>query len=123
MVESAPAWLRAATGLFLIIVLAFVLGPLIVVVGVSFTAGDFVSFPPQGLSLRWYEHVLSSGVYTSAAYTSLKLAVVVTISATLIGAAAAIASDVTCTISAVTPAASASQAAIWFHVTDTSEVM
>lgn len=91
MVESAPVWLRIATGLFLAIVLAFVLGPLFVVVGVSFTAGDFVSFPPQGLSLRWYEHVLSSGVYTSAAFTSLKLAVVVTVSATVIGAAAAIA--------------------------------
>lgn len=89
MVESAPKFIRIAAAAYLVLILAFVLGPLVVVAGVSFTAGDYVTFPPQGLSLRWYEAVLSSSVYMSAAVTSLKLAVVVTISATLIGALAA----------------------------------
>lgn len=89
MVESAPKFLRIATAFYLIAILAFVLGPLVVVAGVSFTAGDYVTFPPQGLSLRWYEAILSSSVYVDAAITSLKLAVVVTITATIIGASAA----------------------------------
>jgi putative spermidine/putrescine transport system permease protein len=74
----------------LTIVLAFVLGPLVVVAAVSFTAGDYVTFPPQGLSLRWYEAVLAADVYTQAVITSLRLATVVTISATIIGTGLAI---------------------------------
>jgi putative spermidine/putrescine transport system permease protein len=91
MVEAAPRSIRAATALYLVAILLFVLGPLVVVAGVSFTAGEYVAFPPQGFSLRWYEEVLTSSVYVSAALTSLKLAVVVTLSATVIGAGAAIA--------------------------------
>jgi len=89
MVE-APRSIRAAAILYLAAIILFVLGPLVVVAGVSFTAGDYVTFPPQGLSLRWYEAIMSSTVYTSAALTSLQLAVVVTLSATVIGAGAAI---------------------------------
>jgi putative spermidine/putrescine transport system permease protein len=91
MVESARGSIRVVTGVYLAAILLFVLGPLLVVAGVSFTGGDYVTFPPQGLSLRWYEAVFNSSVYVSAALTSLKLAVLVTISATVIGAAAAIA--------------------------------
>ncbi len=91
MVESARGSIRAVTGVYLAAILLFVLGPLLVVAGVSFTAGDYVAFPPQGFSLRWYEAVFSSSVYVSAALTSLKLAVLVTIAATVIGAGAAIA--------------------------------
>jgi putative spermidine/putrescine transport system permease protein len=91
MVEAAPGSVRAGAVLYLAAILLFVLGPLVVVAGVSFTAGEYVTFPPQGLSLRWYEAILSSSVYTGAAQTSLKLAVVVTISATAIGTSAAIA--------------------------------
>lgn len=89
MVE-APRSIRAAATLYLAVILLFVLGPLVVVAGVSFTAGDYVTFPPQGLSLRWYEAIMSSSVYAGAALTSLQLAVVVTLSATAIGAGAAI---------------------------------
>jgi len=91
MVEAAPRSIRAATALYLAAVLVFVLGPLVVVAGVSFTGGEYIAFPPQGLSLRWYEAILTSSVYVGAAWTSLKLAVVVTISATVLGAGAAIA--------------------------------
>ena len=91
MVESARGSIRAVTGVYLAAILLFVLGPLLVVAGVSFTAGDYVAFPPQGFSLRWYEAVFNSSLYVSAALTSLKLAVLVTISATAIGACAAIA--------------------------------
>jgi putative spermidine/putrescine transport system permease protein len=91
MVKAVPMSVRVAAALFLALTLLFVLGPLIIVIGVSFTAGDYISFPPQGFSLRWYKAVLSSSTYTGTALTSLWLAIAVTISATLIGAAAAIA--------------------------------
>ena len=64
--------------------------PLGVVVAASLTAGQFLTFPPQGLSLRWYGDVLASEAYLSSAWTSLKVATLVTIAATVIGTAAAI---------------------------------
>jgi putative spermidine/putrescine transport system permease protein len=91
MVKAVPRWVRVSAAVFLAVILAFVLGPLIVVAGVSFTAGDYVAFPPEGVSLRWYSALLSSSIYLGSAVTSLQLAVVVTISATIIGAGLAIA--------------------------------
>jgi putative spermidine/putrescine transport system permease protein len=91
MVETARRSIRVGTSIYLAVILVFVLGPLFVVAGVSLTAGEYVSFPPQGLSLRWYEAIITSSVYVSAGLTSFKLAVLVTFSATVIGAAAAIA--------------------------------
>lgn len=90
MVEAAPRSIRVAAIFYLYVILLFVLGPLIVVAGVSFTAGDYVTFPPQGFSLRWYEAITSSSVYSGAALTSFRLAVAVTISATVVGAGAAV---------------------------------
>lgn len=31
--------------------------PTVIVVGASFTAGNIISFPPQGLSVKWYEKI------------------------------------------------------------------
>jgi len=67
MVESAGRSIRVLTGVYLAAILLFVLAPLLVVAGVSFTGGDYVTFPPQGFSLRWYEAVFNSSVYVSAA--------------------------------------------------------
>jgi putative spermidine/putrescine transport system permease protein len=73
-----------------IVILLFVLGPLVIVAGVSFTAGDYITFPPQGISLRWYQTVIDSPIYLDAALMSLKLALMVTVSATVLGTAIAI---------------------------------
>lgn len=43
-----------------ILVFIFLLIPMIVIVLASFNAGEYLTFPPQGFSLRWYEEVLSS---------------------------------------------------------------
>jgi putative spermidine/putrescine transport system permease protein len=58
---------------------------------VSFSQSEFIAFPPQGFSLRWYEGVLTSNTYVASAWTSLKIALLVTLTATLIGGAAAVA--------------------------------
>ncbi len=91
MVRAVPTWLRAASVVFLILTALILLAPLVVVAGASFSASQFVQFPPDGLSLEWYRKVLSSRDYLSAGWTSLQIALLVTASATLIGGAAAIA--------------------------------
>ena len=91
MVRGVPVWLRAGAAIFVCLTAVFMLAPLIVVVGVSVSESQFVVFPPQGFSLRWYEKALGSTAYLDAFRLSLVLAVVVTVTATLVGGAAAIA--------------------------------
>jgi putative spermidine/putrescine transport system permease protein len=91
MVRSIPSWVRIVTALVVAVMLVFILGPIVVVAGVSFTAGDYIAFPPQGFSLKWYHTVLDSNVYVHSAWNSLQLAAVVTASATVVGTGMAIA--------------------------------
>lgn len=91
MVREIPAALRVAAYLFVAITAILLLAPLIVVVGASVSESQFVSFPPQGFSLRWYQNVLTSDAFLNAAWLSLRIALLVTVSATLVGGMAAIA--------------------------------
>lgn len=91
MVRAVPTPLRVAAVIFLVLTALLLLAPLVVVAGASFSASQFVQFPPDGFSLIWYQKVLSSPDYLSAGWTSLRIALLVTVSATLIGGAAAIA--------------------------------
>jgi putative spermidine/putrescine transport system permease protein len=90
MVRALPGWLRVGAWIFVVLTAIFLLSPLIVVMGVSISESQFVAFPPQGFSLRWYERALTSAAYVSAFGLSLGLAALVTISATILGGAAAI---------------------------------
>jgi len=91
MVRAVPPGLRLAAAVFVAATALFLLGPLVVVVGVSLSESQFIAFPPDGLSLRWYQRVLSSEAYLAAGWLSLRLALLVTLSACLVGGAAAIA--------------------------------
>lgn len=91
MVRSVPPLLRAGAIVFVALTALFLLAPLVVVVGASVSESQFVAFPPTGFSLRWYRQVLASDAYLSAAWISLQVAVLVTVSASLVGGAAAIA--------------------------------
>lgn len=91
MVRAVPTYIRILAAVFIAATLLVLLAPLVVVIGVSFSESQFIAFPPTGLSLRWYQQVLSSSAYLSAGAISLQIAIAVTIAATLIGGAAAIA--------------------------------
>ena len=90
MVKGVPASLRILTWLFVVVTLVFVLAPLIIVAGVSVSESQFIAFPPTGFSLRWFSAIFESNSYVQALFTSLKLAILVTLAATIIGAGAAI---------------------------------
>lgn len=68
----------------------FLLAPIGVVVLSSFNAGAFLTFPPQGLSLRWYYVFLENEVFLRAIGTSLWVAAVATIISGVLGTTAAI---------------------------------
>jgi putative spermidine/putrescine transport system permease protein len=90
MVRSVPGWLRITGIVFVVLTAILLLAPLVVVVGVSVSESQFIAFPPTGFSLRWYREVLSSDAYLGSAWISLQVAILVTLSASLIGCMAAI---------------------------------
>src|SRR5260370_19603305 len=65
--------------------------PILVAVPLSFSAGTYLSFPPPGLSLRWYENFLSRSDWLGAASLSLWVGGAVMVSATALGAPAPLA--------------------------------
>lgn len=68
------------------------LGPLIVVIGVSLNAGAGFEFPPRGLSLRWYAAFFQSEAFVRSFFrVSLPVGAVTATMATVIGSLAAIA--------------------------------
>jgi putative spermidine/putrescine transport system permease protein len=70
------------------IALGFLILPLLVIVPLSFTAGELLIYPLPGWSLRWYAE-LTTDAWTQAAWNSVRLAVVTTLVATLLGTLAA----------------------------------
>ena len=59
--------------------------PTLVVILASFTSASYLSFPPAGLSLRWYARLLASDEILRAARTSLIVAMLATAGALGLG--------------------------------------
>ena len=68
----------------------YLLAPTLVIVPMSFTEAEILSFPPQGLSLQWYEHMLTDHQWSTAMVNSLIVAVLTTALATVLGTLAAL---------------------------------
>ena len=72
-----------------VLVYLFLMGPLVIVVGASLSDTTFLTFPPQGLSLRWFENVFAISAFRRTIVTSLQIAILGTFVALLIGLPAA----------------------------------
>jgi putative spermidine/putrescine transport system permease protein len=72
------------------VVFAFLLAPIAIVVLAAFNAGEYLTFPPQGLSLRWFENFFASRAFMRALSYSLRLALGVTLVATVLGTLASL---------------------------------
>lgn len=68
----------------------FLLAPIVIVVIAAFNSGEYLRFPPEGFSLRWFRALATSDTFIDAFLFSLQLAVIVTILSTVIGTAAAL---------------------------------
>ena len=70
---------------------SFLLAPLVVVIVLSFTSAPYLTFPPPGLSLRWYVALAGNAEMLRAAWSSVVLGIIVTAAALLTGMPAALA--------------------------------
>jgi len=82
---------RAALYAFCAAIAAFILAPIVVVIGTSFSASPIYEFPPKDLSLHWYENLKEVPGLWSAFALSIEVAVLSTIAAVVLGTAAAFA--------------------------------
>jgi len=83
--RSAPAAVWIVAGL----VLFFLVFPIFVVIPISFSAANYLQFPPKSLSLRWYDAYFNGRGWVDATVLSAEVAAVVTVFATTLGTAAA----------------------------------
>jgi len=79
---------------FLLIVVAalvylFLMLPLVIVVGAALSDTTYLTFPPQGLSLRWFSNIFEISAFRRTIVTSLQIALLGTLIALLIGIPAA----------------------------------
>jgi putative spermidine/putrescine transport system permease protein len=75
---------------FVAAVYVFLLAPLAIVVLASFNAGAYLTFPPQGLSFRWYVHLYGNEPFMKAFAVSVKVGLLAMVIATLLGTTAAL---------------------------------
>ncbi len=76
--------MRAATEFLLVpsrpvkaaawIALLFLFLPLLIILPLSFSSAQFLSFPPPGLSLRWYAKLFSSPEWLGSMWVSIQVA-------------------------------------------------
>ena len=82
---------RIGLGAAVTAILLYLIFPVIVVLAISFSSGNFLVFPPPGLSLRWYEAIASDPEWVSALFVTLKVGSLTALLATLLGVPAAFA--------------------------------
>lgn len=80
---------NAFGGVFVTLVVTFLLFPEMVVIVMSFSSGSYLEFPPSGFSLRWYRSFFSDQNWYGAAQTSVQIAVMVAMLSTVVGTLAA----------------------------------
>lgn len=85
-------FLRSGRGLVTIMAvfwLIFLVAPIVVTLGASFTSSTYLTFPPPGYSVRWYLSAFESEWVWSTFWNSVVIAVVSTAIAVALGIAAA----------------------------------
>lgn len=83
--HSRRLWLYGLSGLIMLLLVA----PTLIVVPMSFSDSQYLEFPPETWSTRWYEHYIGSPEWMAATLTSLKAAFLTMLAATPFGVLAA----------------------------------
>ncbi|CCV10261.1 ABC transporter permease [Mesorhizobium sp. STM 4661] len=84
---------RILLGLFCLLVAVWLIAPTIVVVPMSFNDKKSLAFPPSGFSWQWYQNFFTNPEWSASLVSSLKVAVVTAVFATIIGTLAAFGLD------------------------------
>lgn len=84
---SALDWVLGA---FSALVFFFLAAPILIIVVVSFGSSEIMSFPPHGLSMRWYERFFADPMWMTATRTSFMAACLTAITSLVLGFSASV---------------------------------
>ena len=84
--EKAFRW---GLRLVVVLVLAFLVGPILIVVAESFNSVNYLSFPLEGVSLHAYDEFFSDSSWVDATLLSARIALLASFIATVLGTMAA----------------------------------
>jgi putative spermidine/putrescine transport system permease protein len=82
---------KVSLTLYMVLFFIFLLGPIAVVVAISFTTTEFVSFPPKGFTWRWYQRFFDYEPFVNSFIVSIELAVATALLGAFLGVPAALA--------------------------------
>jgi len=80
---------RVALVVFVTLTGVWLVAPTLVVIPMSFTEARTFAFPPKGFTFEWYSNFFTDRQWYDALFTSLRIAVLVTIVSVVVGTAAA----------------------------------
>jgi len=83
--QSALLWM------FCSVIFFYLIFPVLILFPVSFFASQYTLLPPSGYSLRWYQEFLSNSDWIDSAFTSIKIALLTSVCACVIGGLASLA--------------------------------
>ncbi len=82
---------RWALGLYVLVMAVFLLAPIVAITAGSLTSSRYVSFPPHGLSFKWYAAILDQPRYLEALGLSIGIGAGAATIATILGLMVALA--------------------------------
>lgn len=85
----SPAWGSWTVFILAGAVIATLILPILVVMVISFSSASFLTFPPPGFSLRWYQKFFSDPNWMDAFWNSAVIAAVSAVISVVLGASAA----------------------------------
>lgn len=68
-----------------IVIFVFLLAPIVVVIGAAFNGTGSLAFPPQSISIMWFQKVMHNPAYMGALWMSIELGVLASIVALAVG--------------------------------------
>ena len=74
---------------FTVLVYFFLMWPLVIVIGAALSNTGYLTFPPQGLTLHWFERIFEMSAFRRTMVTSFQVAAISTTCALMIGIPAA----------------------------------
>ena len=77
--------------LYFIVALLYLVFPILVIIPISFSNNVLMRFPPENLGINWYINYFTDDVWLSATFLSLKVALIASLLATVLGTMAVIA--------------------------------
>ncbi|UVV67858.1 ABC transporter permease [Brucella anthropi] len=87
----SPRHLGLFTYLIATAVLLFLAVPILIIIPLALNSADYLRFPPAGLSLRWFDDVLSNPDWLESAWISFQIAIYSTMLSLILSMLAALA--------------------------------